>query len=79
LEWSLENLTKFVDTRFEGHGFKKGGVDDEKKEIITWLEPGITPTNAELQAEKLLEEEKTSEGGRNGARLFCDNYLGRLY
>jgi hypothetical protein len=66
LEWSLENLTKFVDTRFKDHGFKKGGEDDEKKNIITWLELGMTPTDAEKEAENLLEEEekkKTSEAG----------------
>lgn len=47
LEWSLENLTKFIDTRFKGHDFKKAGEDDEKKGIITWLELGMTPTAAE--------------------------------
>lgn len=66
LEWSLENLTKFVDTRFKDHGFEKGGEDDEKKNIITWLELGMTPTDAEKVAEILLEKEekkKTSEAG----------------
>lgn len=66
LEWSLENLTKFIDSRFKGHGFKSGGEDDEKKGIITWLELGMTPTAAEQKAEDLLEEEKkkkTSEAG----------------
>jgi hypothetical protein len=66
LEWSLENLTKFVDTRFKDHGFEKGGEDDEKKNIITWLELGMTPTDAEKVAENLLEEEekkKASEAG----------------
>jgi hypothetical protein len=56
-------LTKFIDSRFKDHGFEKG---DEKKDIITWLELGMTPTEAEWLAENLLEEEekmKTSEAG----------------
>lgn len=67
LEWSLENLTKFIDAQFEGHGFEKGGADSEKKDIITWLEPGMTPTAAEQVAENLLEAErqkKTKEAGK---------------
>ena len=66
LEWSLENLTKFIDSQFKDHGFEKGGEGDEKKDIITWLELGMTPTEAERLAENLLEEEekmKTSEAG----------------
>jgi hypothetical protein len=63
LEWSLENLTKFIDSRFKDHGFEKGGEDDENKDIVTWLELGMTPTDAEQQAETLLEEKKTSTAG----------------
>eukprot|EP00978_Attheya_sp_CCMP212_P036726 scaffold168722_cov48-Attheya_sp.AAC.1 len=66
VEWSLENLTKFIDSRFKDHGFEKGGEGDEKKDIITWLELGMTPSEAKRLAENLLEEEekkKTSEAG----------------
>jgi hypothetical protein len=59
-------LTKFIDTRFEGHGFEKGGVDDGKKDIITWLEPGMTTTDAELLAENLLGEEETTSESEAG-------------
>jgi hypothetical protein len=38
LEWSLENLTKCIDTRFKGHGFeKRGEEDDDRKGTITSL------------------------------------------
>lgn len=58
VEWSLEDLTKFIDNQFRGHGFEKGGADSEKKDIITWLELGMTPTAAEQLAEILLDEER---------------------
>lgn len=71
LEWSLENLTKFIDAQFEGHGFEKGGAegaDSEKQYIITWLEPGMTPTAAEQVAENLLEAERKRSRLRKQAR-----------
>ena len=49
LEWSLTNLTKFIDTRFAGHDFEK-----DEDGIITWLRTGMTPTNAEQEAEELI-------------------------
>ena len=50
LEWSLDNLTKFIDTRFKGHDFEK-----DEAGIINWLRTGMTPTNAEQKAEELIE------------------------
>lgn len=52
--WSLINLTKFIDTRFQDHGFEKN-----QDGVITWLRQGMTPTEAEQQAEELLEKEMT--------------------
>jgi hypothetical protein len=67
LEWSLENLTKFINTRFKGHGFEKSGEeDDERKGIITWLELGMTPTAAEQKAYQLLEEEEKKKAKEAG-------------
>lgn len=50
LEWSPENLTKFIDSRFRDHDFEK----DKETGIITWLREGMTPTNAEKYAEKII-------------------------
>ena len=70
LEWSLKNLTKFVDTRFKDHGFEKGGGDDEKEGIITWLKLGMTPTAAEQRAYQLLDAKKRSKAART-RKLFA--------
>eukprot|EP00978_Attheya_sp_CCMP212_P024640 scaffold77762_cov49-Attheya_sp.AAC.5 len=49
LEWKLQQLTKYIDTRFEGHDFEK---DEDGN--ISWLELGMTPMNAEQEAEIML-------------------------
>ena len=51
--------------------------DNEKKGIITW--PGMTPTDAELQAEKLFEEEKIRARQKIRETFSCHNDVGSLY
>ena len=71
VEWSLENLTKFIDARLKGHGFAK-----ENDDIITWLQPGMTPTAAEQVAELLLEEQRKKTMKEAGE--FVDHFAGFL-
>jgi hypothetical protein len=56
LEWKLEQLTEFIDSRFKDNGFEKDDAGN-----ILWLELGVTPTNAEDKAVRMLEKKAEEE------------------
>jgi hypothetical protein len=56
LEWKLEQLTKFIDSRFQDNSFEKDDAGN-----ISWLELGMTPTDAEQEAVRMLAKKAEEE------------------
>lgn len=52
LEWSLENLTKYIDSHFPKHQFPKNNEG-----VIKWIRKGMTPTEAEGEAQTLISRD----------------------